>query len=309
MLTVKSPDYSSISWVSVKRSYDVWVTTTEHDGAKGQCIEEKLRRRLGASGGVLFPTNPKVTKDQAEQACGSLGPHMDNCITDVLMANDPKYTAAIVKVYGVTQKTEEQVAIASRIVSIETSFNLVDKINAYECYKDGNTFKGWLPGASKPALTTQNNILSVCVTGVSTAVECKEFWDLSLKQGSKAGDVRVDDGANKKRLITSVFGVQAIKDTNQVDYKGCAAQLLLDASYFDSATPETVTLSGSVRMGLAVRRRLLRDSRSLSIYGDDGPETAEFDVDVDRLQGSVSGVTMTSVAMSVLISAAAISIM
>merc|ERR1712187_68041 len=185
-----------------------------------------------------------------------------------------------------------------------TAMDMLGTVHAYECYKEGHTFKGWLSGASKPALTTQNNILTVCVTGVSTAVECKEFWDLSLKQGSKAGDVRVDDGANKKRLVTSVFGVQAIKDTNQVDYKGCAAQLLLDASYFDSAKPEKVTLSGSVRMGLAARRRLLRDSRSLS----DDPETADFDVDVDRLQGSASGVTMTSLATTVLVSAAAVCI-
>merc|ERR1711939_873457 len=166
--------------------------------------------------------------------------------------------------------------------------DLVDKVNVYECYKDGNTFKGWLPGDSKPALTTQNNILSVCVTGVSTAVECKEFWDLSLKQGSKAGDVRVEDGANKKQLVTSVFGVQAIVDPNEVDYKGCAAQLLLDASYFDSAKPEKVTLSGSVRIGLAARRRLLRDSRSLS---DHNAETTTFSMDVDRLQGSTQGIT------------------
>merc|ERR1712187_706936 len=186
-----------------------------------------------------------------------------------------------------------------------TEMDMLATVNAYECYKDGNTFKGWLPGASKPALTTQNNILTVCVTGLSTAVECKEFWDLILKQGSKAGDVRVDDGANEKRLVTSVFSVQAIKDTNQDDYKGCAAQLLLDASYFDSAKPEKVTLSGSVRMGLAARRRLLRDSRSLS----DDAETADFNVDVDRLQGSTSGVTMTSLATTVLVSAVAVSIM
>merc|ERR1712224_401808 len=113
--------------------------------------------------------------------------------------------------------------------------------------------------------------------------ECKEFWDLSLKQGSKADDVRVDDGANKKQLVTSVFGVQAIKDPNQVDYRGCAAQLLLDASYFDSAEPDTVTISGSVRVGLAARRRLLRDGRSLHDH-----KATSFDVEVDRLQGNTS---------------------
>merc|ERR1711981_952445 len=150
-------------------------------------------------------------------------------------------------------------------------------------------------------------MLTLCVTGVTTAVECKEFWDLSLKQGSKADDVRVDDGANKKQLVTSVFGVQAIKDTNKVDYKGCAAQLLLDASYFDSAKPEKVTISGSVRVGLAARRRLLRgDDRSLQ---DDDSETATFDMDVDRLQGSTSssGVTAAALTTTVLVLTATVS--
>merc|ERR1712139_174810 len=129
--------------------------------------------------------------------------------------------------------------------------------------------------------------------------------DLSLKQGSKAADVRVDDGETKNRRITGAFRAQTIKDPKSVDYKGCAAQLLLDASYFDSAKPEKVTLSGSVRMRFAARRRLLRDSRSLS----DDTKTADFDVNVDRLQGSTSGVTMTSLATTVLVSAAAVSIM
>ena len=135
---------------------------------------------------------------------------------------------------------------------------------------------------------------------MTTAVECKEFWDLSLKQGSKADDVRVDDGANKKQLVTSVFGVQAIKDPNKVDYKGCAAQLLLDASYFDSAKPEKVTISGSVRVGLAARRRLLRDDRSLH-----DTKATSFDVDVDRLEGSTSGGATTALTTAVLLVLAA----
>merc|ERR1711881_297482 len=142
-----------------------------------------------------------------------------------------------------------------------------------------------------------NNILTVCVTGISTTVECKEFWDLSLKQGSKASDVRVGDGANKKRLVTNVFGVQAIKDTSSADYKGCAAQLLLDASYFDSAKPEKVTISGSVRIDLAARRRLLRDDRSVH-----DTKATNFDVDVDRLQGSsTSGGATTALTTAALL--------
>merc|ERR1712187_452901 len=101
--------------------------------------------------------------------------------------------------------------------------------------------------------------------------------------------------------LTSVFGVQAIKDTNQVDYKGCAAQLLLDASYFDSDKPEKVTISGSVRLGLATRRRLLRDERSLR-----DTKATNFDVEVDRLQGSTSGAATTTLTTAVLLVLAAI---
>jgi len=189
----------------------------------------------------------------------------------------------------------------ANVVTTETL--LPTTVHAYECYKDGNTFKGY-EGAPKPALTTQENILTVCVTGVAPALECKEFWDLTLKQGSKADDVRVADGENKKSLVTSVFGVQAIENTKLgTNNHGCVAQLLLDSSYFDSAKPEKVTLSGSVRVGLAARRRLLRDERSLS--DDHNTKTTKFGVDVDRLQGSTSvvsggGVATTALATTVL---------
>ena len=189
----------------------------------------------------------------------------------------------------------------ANVVTTETL--LPTTVHAYECYKDGNTFKGY-EGAPKPALTTQENILTVCVTGVAPALECKEFWDLTLKQGSKADDVRVADGENKKSLVTSVFGVQAIENTKLgTSNHGCVAQLLLDSSYFDSAKPEKVTLSGSVRVGLAARRRLLRDERSLS--DDHNTKTTKFGVDVDRLQGSTSvvsggGVATTALATTVL---------
>merc|ERR1712080_120465 len=72
-------------------------------GAKGQCAEDELRRRLRLekenSGGVPFPANPLVTKEEAMQACASLGSQMNNCVTDVRMANNPKATSVITQVF------------------------------------------------------------------------------------------------------------------------------------------------------------------------------------------------------------------
>merc|ERR1739848_585487 len=61
-LKVVSRDYSRFAWAQQATFYDVWITTSEYDGAKGQCVEGKLRRLGESSGGVFFPANPKVTK-------------------------------------------------------------------------------------------------------------------------------------------------------------------------------------------------------------------------------------------------------
>jgi len=63
-LTVNSADYSRYAWAKVKRIYNVYVTTSEYDGATGQCTQGKLRRRLRTSDGIEFPSN-RITTRQA----------------------------------------------------------------------------------------------------------------------------------------------------------------------------------------------------------------------------------------------------
>lgn len=115
-LTVNSPDVST-ALPTARRMYNVYVYTNEYDGARGQCVEDQLRRRLRQednSGGVPFPTNPLVTKEEATKACASLGSQMDNCVTDVRMANSPKATSVIAQVFveveSVLKQIEETIA-------------------------------------------------------------------------------------------------------------------------------------------------------------------------------------------------------
>merc|ERR1712232_1308992 len=72
-VTLFSPDDSKLTWSAVKRRYNVWIVTDKIVGAKGQCVEGALRHNLRplqeTSGGVSFPSNPTVTKQQAEKAC------------------------------------------------------------------------------------------------------------------------------------------------------------------------------------------------------------------------------------------------
>merc|ERR1711959_580401 len=107
-LTVGSPDVSA-GMPTARRMYNVYISTNDYDNAKGQCVEDQLRRRLRLaeeenSGGVPFPTNPKVTKEQAMQACHSLKSQKSNCITDVRMANDPKATSVVAQVFQEVEK-------------------------------------------------------------------------------------------------------------------------------------------------------------------------------------------------------------
>jgi len=108
-LKVVSRDYSRFAWAQQATFYDVWITTSEYDGAKGQCVEGRLRRLGESSGGVFFPANPKVTKDQAKEACASLGSQMDNCMTDIRLVDEPEATSFIAKVFVETEKVEKQV--------------------------------------------------------------------------------------------------------------------------------------------------------------------------------------------------------
>ena len=58
---VMALDFSHYAWAQATHAYNFWMSTSEITGAKGQCIQGKLRRLKETSAGVSFPTNPKVT--------------------------------------------------------------------------------------------------------------------------------------------------------------------------------------------------------------------------------------------------------
>lgn len=108
-LTVRSPDYSNLTWASDARIYDVFVSTNEYDDdVGGQCVQGYSRRLAEQSGGVDFPTNPKVSKEEAMQACAGMGSQKQNCVTDIRMANDVKAISLVVEAFVAVEQTQKQ---------------------------------------------------------------------------------------------------------------------------------------------------------------------------------------------------------
>ena len=107
-LTVHSPDYSNFSWAQEKRIYDVFISTNEYEGATGQCVSNTSRRLLETSGGVTFPTNASVSKEQAISACSSLMSQQQNCVTDIRMANDINAIDLIAGAFVQVEYTQEK---------------------------------------------------------------------------------------------------------------------------------------------------------------------------------------------------------
>merc|ERR1712003_508503 len=109
-LTVHSADYSQHTWARVKRIYNVYVTTSEYDGATGQCTQGQLRRRLDTSGGIEFPSgnDVKVSKQRAEAACAHLGEQKQNCETDLRMVNEPDAIGKITQDFDTVESTVQR---------------------------------------------------------------------------------------------------------------------------------------------------------------------------------------------------------
>ena len=114
-LTVQSVDFSRFAWATHKHIYNVYVTTSEYEGATGQCTQGKLRRRLDSSdtsGGVAFPSGAevKVSKQQAEEACADLTEQKQNCVTDMRMVNEPEAVDKIKEDFGTVETTVKALA-------------------------------------------------------------------------------------------------------------------------------------------------------------------------------------------------------
>ena len=108
-LRVMSTDYSGIPWARDKFIYNVYISTSEYDDATGMCGNvHGQQRQLEDSGGVPFPTNPKVTKEQAERMCAFLVSQKDPCVTDIRMANDLSVSVLIVQDFVKVEETLEE---------------------------------------------------------------------------------------------------------------------------------------------------------------------------------------------------------
>merc|ERR1711939_286263 len=121
-LTVQSTDFSRFSWATHKHIYNVFVTTSEYEGATGQCTQGKLRRRLDSgdtSDGVAFPSGAevKVSKEEAEEACAGLTEQKKNCVTDMRMMNEPDAIAKIREDFDTVEVTVKTLEVTTMVTS------------------------------------------------------------------------------------------------------------------------------------------------------------------------------------------------
>merc|ERR1712003_231792 len=123
-LTVHSADYSQYTWARVKHIYNVYVTTSEYDGATGQCTQGQLRRRLRTSDGIEFPSgnDVKVSEQRANDACANLSEQKQNCVTDLRMVNEPDVIDKMTKDFETVETTVKKLeATTTTTTTVETS--------------------------------------------------------------------------------------------------------------------------------------------------------------------------------------------
>merc|ERR1719264_929794 len=107
-LTVQAVDYSKPRGTGDRFVYNIFVTTTETDGAQGVCAGDRRRRLVEFI--PPFPADPVVTEKQAKAACGDPKAQFDNCVFDVRMTNDPDLIDAIATSFKVVEETVERLA-------------------------------------------------------------------------------------------------------------------------------------------------------------------------------------------------------
>lgn len=146
-LRVEKADYRTADSVKEKFLYNVYITTNTYlNSATGQCIEGILspvqRRLLEGSGGVAFPTGDavKVSKEEAEEACASLGAQKQNCITDMRLANDPAMKDLIKRDFV---KVEETVQTLKRMgAPVKTTTTTTASITHSTVCEDPSQYDG-----------------------------------------------------------------------------------------------------------------------------------------------------------------------
>merc|ERR1712130_1060718 len=111
------------TWARVKRIYNVYVTTSEYDGATGQCTQGKLRRHLDTSDGIKFPSgnDVKVSEQRARDACAHLSEQKENCVTDLRMVNEPDAVAKMTKDFETVETTVKRLEATTTTTSTTTS--------------------------------------------------------------------------------------------------------------------------------------------------------------------------------------------
>merc|ERR1739845_34789 len=90
-------------------------TTSEYDGATGQCTQGKLRRHLRTSDGIEFPSgnDVKVTEQRANDACANLSEQKQNCVTDLRMVNEPDVIVKMTKDFETVEITVKKLKVTT----------------------------------------------------------------------------------------------------------------------------------------------------------------------------------------------------
>lgn len=146
---------------------------------------------------------------------------------------------------GFASKTTTKITTRADM-SFELAVNLtapaVDlaAITAYQCHPNR------APVTQPHPIFRESKMLRVCITGASTAVECRKFVELNIRQASNA----IED-----KLVVAGKNQPIFADLMEITYHGqvCMVAAYLGAEYFikaptDSDSSLQVVMSGSVAM-------------------------------------------------------------
>ena len=101
----------------VTHRYNLYITTADTNGTEGLCFASAAPE----SNGDVFPTDPRVTREEAAAACGALETvEFDNCVTDVLMANSPSMAPVIASEFAGVEATIANLSLTPSPTSAPT---------------------------------------------------------------------------------------------------------------------------------------------------------------------------------------------
>jgi len=170
--------------------------------------------------------------------------------------------------------------ISARSGGVENIDYEVD-IDAYQCEDDGSR--------KIPTLMTQGDIMQVCVMvdeSTSSIFEINQIYSFNITQGTGGTPVKVlynDGNSMQYPTLTDVEKIDLPNNIIKVKF-----QLL--GSFFSHDDPDSLKVSGIVKLALTKTRRHLQESAgaAFSVPRKLQRENSEFSLDVDLVGGSTS---------------------